>query len=201
VRVALIVSTYDRPDAVARTSAEYLVFVDGDMVLDREFVADHVRAARPGAWIQGCRLPLSAATTAAVIAGAAPDLQRAALDWRHRLQARRLPTATRVLARLAPALLAIKACNQGIWRRDFAAVNGYDEEYVGWGSEDKDLCARLGLASVRARGLLFGALAWHLHHPPAPRSAAARNAARLAAVRAAGPARCETGLDRHPATG
>jgi GT2 family glycosyltransferase len=108
---------------------------------------------------------------------------------------------SRVLARLAPALLAIKACNQGIWRRDFAAVNGYDEEYVGWGSEDKDLCARLGIAGVRARGLLFGALAWHLHHPPAPRSAAARNAARLAAVRAGGPARCETGLDRHLTTG
>jgi glycosyltransferase involved in cell wall biosynthesis len=190
-----------RNAAVARTNAEYLLFVDGDMVLDPAFVADHVRAARSGAWVQGCRLPLSAAATAAVIGGAVPDTQRRHLDWRHRLQARRLPAASRMLTRLAPALLAVKACNQGLWRRDFAAVNGYDEEYVGWGSEDKDLCARLGIAGIRARGLLFGALAWHLHHPPAPRSEAARNAARLAAVRAAGAARCESGLDRHPATG
>jgi glycosyltransferase involved in cell wall biosynthesis len=190
-----------RNAAVARTAAEYLVFADGDMVLDPEFVADHVRAARPGAWIQGCRLPLSSVATAAVIAGAVPEAQRRHLDWRHRLQARRLPTVSRMLARLAPALLAIKACNQGLWRRDFAAVNGYDEAYVGWGSEDKDLCTRLGIAGIRSRGLLFGALAWHLHHPHASRSEAARNAARLAGVRAAGAARCETGLDRHPATG
>lgn len=190
-----------RNAAAALTGADYLVFVDGDMVLDPQFLADHVGAARSGCWVQGCRLPLPADATTAVLAGASPAARRTALDWRHRLQARRVPAAARALSRVAPALLAVKACNQGLWRRDFVAVNGYDEEYVGWGSEDKDLCARLRMAGIRARGLLCGGLAWHLHHPPAARSDATRNAARLAAVLAAGKARCETGLDRHPATG
>lgn len=190
-----------RNAAVARTSAEYLVFVDGDMVLDPEFLADHVEAARPRHWVQGCRLPLPADATTAVLAGSAPGAHRAALDWRHRLQARRAPAAARALVALAPALLAVKACNQGVWRRDFAGVNGFDEAYVGWGSEDKDLCARLRMAGVRPRGLLFAALAWHLHHPPASRAAAARNSARLAAAESARKPRCEAGLDRHPATG
>lgn len=190
-----------RNAAVARTTADYLVFVDGDMVLDEEFLRDHVRSARPGTWVQGCRLPLPADATAEVLAGAPLPPPRAALDWRRRLQARRLPSVARALARLAPALLAVKACNQAVWRADFVAVNGFDEDYVGWGSEDKDLGARLGFAGIRSRGLLFGGLAWHLHHPPAARTGAARNAARLAAAGSARNARCESGLDRHPATG
>jgi glycosyltransferase involved in cell wall biosynthesis len=190
-----------RNAAVARTSADYLVLIDGDMVLDRDFLADHAAAARPGCWVQGCRLALSAAASASVLAGDEPSTHRPALDWRHRVQAVRRPAAARRLCSLAPALLAVKACNQGVWRCDFVAVNGYDEEFVGWGAEDKDLAARLANAGVRRRGLLFAALAWHLWHSPAARDAAARNAARYAAARATGRVRCKTGLDRHPATG
>jgi hypothetical protein len=135
-----------------------------------------------------------------VLAGDVPDAHRDALDLRHRLQARRRPALARALAPLAPWLLAVKACNQGIWRADLVAANGYDETIAGWGAEDKELCARLGHAGIAARGLLGGALAWHLHHPPAPRDAAGRNRARLAATLASRRTRCDTGLDRHPAT-
>jgi GT2 family glycosyltransferase len=135
-----------------------------------------------------------------VLGGDAPEFHRRALDLRHRLQAARRPALAHRLTRLAPVLLAVKACNQGVWRADFETVNGYDEAFVGWGAEDKDLCTRLGHAGVRRRGLLFAALAWHLWHAPAPRTEAARNAARHAASRTAGRVRCKTGLDRHPTT-
>lgn len=187
--------------AIARTTAEYVVLVDGDMVLDREFVADHAAAARSGCWTQGCRLPLGADATRAVLAGEAPERWRASLDVRHRLQAHRHPALARAIAPLAGALLAVKACNQGHWRSDLLRVNGYDEELVGWGAEDKELCARLAHAGVRRRGLLYRALAWHLHHPPAARDRASHNLARLAVTRAERRTRCTAGLDRHHANG
>ena len=58
--------------------------------------------------------------------------------------------------------IAIKSCNQGFWRRDLLAVNGFDENMRGWGSEDKELCARLENAGIRRQTLLFAAIAFHL---------------------------------------
>lgn len=190
-----------RNRAIARVTSDYVVLIDGDMVLDREFVADHAAAATRGCWTQGCRLPLDAAATRAVLAGDAPERWRTSLDARHRLQGHRRPALARTLAPVAGALLAVKACNQGHWRADLQRVNGYDEELVGWGAEDKELCARLAHAGVRRRGLLCAALAWHLHHAPASRDRASHNLARLATTRAERRTRCVAGLDRHPANG
>ena len=177
--------------------ADYALLVDGDMVLDREFVADHLRVARPGAWVQGCRLPLPPAASDAVLAGADPAGYANDLDLRHRCQAVRRPRLAAALAPVSHRLLAVKACNQGFWIRDLRRVNGYDERLVGWGAEDKELCARLVHAGVRPRGLLYGALAWHLHHPAAARDGLAANLERLGETRRSRRVRATAGLDRH----
>jgi hypothetical protein len=74
-------------------------------------------------------------------------------------------------------------------------VNGFDEAFVGWGPEDKDLCARLENAGTRRQTLLFGGIAWHLHHAPASRTALAANLAILAETHREKRVRCERGLD------
>ena len=94
-------------------------------------------------------------------------------------------------------LVAIKSCNQGFWRDDLVRVNGFDEDFVGWGPEDKELCARLEHAGVRRQTLLFGGIACHLHHAPASRDRLPANLARLAATRRERRVRCEHGLDSH----
>lgn len=184
--------------AVARARSDYLVMVDGDMLLDPSFLADHERAARHGCWVQGCRLPLGeAATAAALSAGDRFRPQARDTDWRHRPQARRSPRLARLAAVAANGVLAVKGCNQAFWRQDLLRVNGWDESFSGWGPEDKELCARLGHAGLRRRSLLFAGLAWHLHHPPAPRHAAAAGRGTLERTLAGRRVRCEQGLDSH----
>lgn len=157
---------------VLASSGDYLVCLDGDMVLDRYALADHRRFARSGSWVQGCRLPLDAARTQDVLDGSwTPQgaLSRG-LSAKRRLQALRLPLAAKAVGPLADRLLAVKGCHQAYWRSDLFRVNGWDESIVGWGPEDKDLAARLAHAGVARRTLLWGGLAWHLDHPPADRS-------------------------------
>ena len=36
-----------------------------------------------------------------------------------------------------------KTCNLALWKKDFENINGYDENYIGWGREDSDLVVRL----------------------------------------------------------
>ena len=55
-------------------------------------------------------------------------------------------------------------------REDFEMVNGYDEEFVGWGREDDDLSLRLGIAGVRGRSVMLVARALHRFHAMEPRT-------------------------------
>jgi glycosyltransferase involved in cell wall biosynthesis len=171
--------------AIACAQGDYVVFVDGDMLLHPQFIADHRRHARPGFWTQGVRLRLTPEATTKAIASAHPP------------HAFRSPLGARAFRRIANTFVAVKSCNQGFWRKDLVAVNGFNEEMIGWGPEDKELCARLTHLGVARQTLCFGGLAWHLHHPPASRERRAANEAVLARTVTQGLTRCAHGLDAH----
>ena len=166
-----------RNRAIARATGDYVVLIDGDMVLHPAFVADHRAAATPGCFVQGTRILLDQARTEQLLAGdgVLPGALDAGIGRLRRIYAIRSRRGPRLMRRIANGFIAIKSCNQGFWRSDLMRVNGFDEAMTGWGYEDKELCARLAHAGVGRRTLLFGGLAYHLHHPPAERSAIAGN--------------------------
>jgi len=59
----------------------------------------------------------------------------------------------------------LRGCNFSADLSDLRAVNGCDEEFVGWGQEDDDLGMRLYMAGARPAILVDSALASHLWHP------------------------------------
>jgi glycosyltransferase involved in cell wall biosynthesis len=185
--------------AIARARCDYLLLIDGDMVLDPRFIADHLALARRGRFSQGVRIRLDAtATRRLLVPGSAlPGLGSAGLGLLRRTYALRSLALAQNLREAANRVIAVKACNQGFWRDDLVAVNGFDETMTGWGAEDKELCARLSNAGIRRQTLLFAALAWHLGHPPADRLAAESNAARWRETVRSGRTRCPVGLDAH----
>jgi GT2 family glycosyltransferase len=184
--------------AIAGTQCDYVILLDGDMVVHPNFVADHLRAARPGHWTQGVRIPLDAAATARLLqTGAAPRLWSRGVDLRRRAYAWHAPRISGPLGRAANVVVSVKSCNQAFWRADLLRVNGFDEELTGWGSEDKELCARLRHAGVRRQTLVFAAIAWHLAHRPASRAAARANRERWHQTLYSGRTRCARGIDQH----
>ena len=185
--------------AAAAGVADYLVFVDGDMVLHREFVADHRRIARRGWFTQGVRAHADPALTRTLIDDPAAPLGpfTRGLGGLRRAYLLRSPVAATITRRLANAFVAVKSCNFGAWRDDLVRVNGFNEEFEGWGPEDKELALRLQHAGVRRQTLLFGGIATHLHHPAASRAELAANLALLEQTRRRRLVRCERGLAAH----
>ncbi len=55
--------------------------------------------------------------------------------------------------------------NIAISRSDLEDVNGFDEEYVGWGCEDDDFAARLRMAGKCIRTIAGSTQAYHMWHP------------------------------------
>lgn len=185
--------------AIRAASGDYLVFIDGDMLLHRDFIADHARAATPARFTQGVRILLDAAATARLLTDPAAGLRlwSAGIGGLRRLYMLRSTWLSQRLRVLGNRLISIKGCNQAFWREDLHRVNGFEELIEGWGPEDKELCARLQNAGVQRQSLLAGGIAFHLHHPAASRKALEHNRAIYLRTLKEGRLRSERGLAEH----
>jgi glycosyltransferase involved in cell wall biosynthesis len=191
-----------RNRAVAASAGDYMVFLDGDCVPRPGFVASHAGLAEPGWFVAGNRVLLSPAGTARALSpGARPELWTATRLVRERLSGG--------LNRLLPALdlpdgawrrarpdrwRGVRTCNLGVWRSDFAAVDGFDAEFQGWGLEDSDLAIRLLRAGVGRKDGRFATGVLHLWHAENDRSRLPENERRLAEVERSGRVRALRGL-------
>jgi glycosyltransferase involved in cell wall biosynthesis len=190
-----------RNEGVAASTAPYVLFTDGDCILPPDHLAIHLQALRPGRVIVGDCVRLDEAATVRVDAeslraGRFPQ-QLPAAELR-RLQFKGLRAKVYELCRVSmrPRL---SGNNIGVWRRDYERVNGFDEQYVGWGLEDRDLQYRLERIGVRASSVMLQTVPVHLWHPLAPTFA--RNGTGTAnfayfAARASRPTFCIDGLTK-----
>jgi glycosyltransferase involved in cell wall biosynthesis len=183
--------------AIAAANAEYLVFLDGDMVPHRDFIADHCAAARPAAFIQGHRA-LVEQKAAAWFGRRELAVDRRRAFWQGQISgwknAYRWPLP---FLSEKKHLRGIRGCNLAIWRADLVRVNGYNEAFVGWGREDSELAARLMNSGVHRLDVRGRALCYHLWHRPVSRAELASNDELLAMTILKKHTRCEQGLSRH----
>ena len=138
--------------------SDYLVFVDGDCVPRRGFVASIRRAAAPGWFLAGKRVHLSPSLSRAVLDNRVPiGRWSAASFWRRRRQLHRWIDLTprdrrRPWRPILPDFLPHANAYgflMAMYDADFQAVNGFDLRYVGWGEQDVDLAVRLRRLGLR----------------------------------------------------
>lgn len=84
----------------------------------------------------------------------------------------------------------------GFFREDALAVNGFNNEFVGWGREDSEFVARLYHHGLKRRNLKFGGIAYHLWHHEAERDALPHNDALLNKTLENKLTRCENGVNQ-----
>ncbi len=128
--------------AVVAASSNYLVTTDGDCVPDPQFISDHAALAEKGFWVQGRRCFVREEYVTLFEAGKTPVGQ-----W---MLTGKITGAAKGIRWLVPIVRrdtrqrGIIGCNMAFWREDLIAVNGFDEEYSGWGiGEDSDIGTRL----------------------------------------------------------
>lgn len=187
-----------RNEAIAAATGDYIIQIDGDLVLGRHFVEDHVRVARRGFFVKGSRIRLKADYSARLCrTGRTVDIgffNRGILKDREKNL--RLPLPGRLLTPIYKRNSSSGiGCNMAYWRDDAVAVNGYDEDFSGWGAEDIDFCARLSRMGVQSMKLFRLGLCYHLYHREASRENTKENADRC---RKNGKRiKAKNGLDKH----
>jgi GT2 family glycosyltransferase len=191
-------------EAVRRASGDYLVFLDGDSIPHRHWIADHVSASRERRVLCGRRVRLGPKLSAR-LTGEDVDLGRlekplgivfksaVAKDSKRALLGVRLPP---LVARLFhPRSRKLMGVNVSMPRRAFESVNGFDEAFEHYGWEDLDLEIRLRRSGFELYPLLNRAVVYHMYHPM--KAFTKESAALVKKVQASTRTRCDVGLEQH----
>jgi glycosyltransferase involved in cell wall biosynthesis len=158
-----------RNKAIAAAKGEYIIVIDGDMLLDKEFVRGHQRAAWKGQFVQGSRVWLSEEGAAAMVN--AKNIMAMPPLWKrgNAIQSIRSRFLSKLFSKYTDQLEGVKGCNIAFWKTDCVAVNGFNEEFRSWGREDSEFAARLMNAGIKRLNLRFAGIAYHLSHEEASR--------------------------------
>ena len=155
-----------RNKAINKSNGEYIILLDGDCIPEKHFIEDHLVLAKKGFFFQGKRVLVGKMLSRSFTqkhANTAGNLLKIAfsseISNRHHLI--RLPFFPVISS---TSLSGIRSCNMGFFREDIFAVNGFNEDFVGWGREDSELAVRFFNYGLKKREHPFMAICYHLWH-------------------------------------
>ncbi len=185
-----------RNKAIAASHYEYIIQIDGDVLLHRDFVRDHKRYAREDYFTAGARGRIMPELVPTVLNRESFRPSILTKGMASRFNMLHIPFIARLYCLYGPKR-HVKGCNMSFWRKDLLQINGYDENFVGWGGEDDDLAARLINSEIQQQSLKFAAIVYHIAHGQHDRENRTENKERFLRSRQNGAQRCSVGLDRH----
>ena len=160
--------------AISSAKAEYLMFLDGDCIPNKNFVADHLTTAEHGKFLTGRRVYLGPIVSK--LLRKKPKLI-SYLENRliflllliplHLDKVRNyevgLPSRFFQWLR-GKKLVGVIGCNFSCYKEDMYAINGYNEDLPGVGAEDSDLQWRFEGLGMASKSVKFLIPVYHLYH-------------------------------------
>lgn len=150
--------------AISGSEADYIIQIDGDIILSPKFIQDHYEERKEGFFLNGSRALINEENTKKLLNTKALCLKSVKKNIKNKINATRFPLLSKYFRKDHIKSDNVKGCNFSFWKKDFIAVNGYNNEMNGWGHEDIELAARLNNLGIRQRRLKMKAVCYHLHH-------------------------------------
>ncbi len=174
--------------AIEHAKGDYLVFLDGDCIVQPDFVAQHRALSQKGFLVTGSRVLLNEQLTKELTASGNWSYKQFSS---HLLQYR----LSGQINKYWPLKIKlgnghwreykkfvwrrIKGCNMACWKADAQAIGGFDETMTGWGHEDADFVFRLQHDHIKRKSGSWATEVLHLFHKIHDQSNAAENARRV----------------------
>ncbi len=151
--------------AVLKAKADYLILIDGDCVLHKEFVAAHLKYSKPNTVLIGRRLMLSKSLTEIALEKEDISYFKCLNFIKHGCQ--KLDCALYLPFINSTRKHGIWGCNWSLYKQMIFDVNGFDEDYVKAAvGEDVDIEWRLRANDASFESVKFKAIQYHLYHKP-----------------------------------
>lgn len=151
--------------AIAQCTGDYIIQIDGDVILHRHFVKDHLKIAKYGYFITGVRVNMGIDLSKKLLESQSINVKW----WNKDLCKRHYGIRCRLLCFCFRNHKRLSfhhglGSNMAFLKSDLMTINGYNENFEGWGCEDHDLTSRLMNMGVKKRTLKFSGIQFHIHH-------------------------------------
>ena len=159
--------------AIMQVSNPYIIQIDGDVVLDKHFIADHLELAEKGYFVCGSRVGVNQFQTEAFFKTCGDFRPRFfQLTFMYMLNSLRSRIVRKYLEKryFPKDIKRLRGCNMAFWKDDLLLVNGYNEDLTMWGQEDTEIAYRLIFAGIKKKFLKAGGVEYHLYHKPSSRA-------------------------------
>lgn len=191
-----------RNKAIAKATQDYIIQIDGDVILDDHFIEDHLKMAKKDCFVIGSRSLLSKEfTERSLQLHQLPALSLFKREKWANLNRLRNGLFSRILANhykvKGKHKYYAKGCNMAYWKKSIISINGYNENFVGWGSEDVEIAVRLIKFGQKKLFLKMGGVVYHLWHTVFSRNSELQNKQLLQQAMDSSEFRCEKGIDQY----
>ncbi len=153
--------------AIAKSTGDYIIQTDGDCILHRDFIKDHQRNARDNCFLFGSRVGIKESYVQELFETKTAEFHFFSKGIKKRARTIRIPELTRCYVPKNELSHKLRGCNVSFWKKDFIAVNGYNEDMTGWGREDSELIVRMLNKGVLGKRLKFAGIVYHIWHKTA----------------------------------
>ncbi|WP_233783231.1 glycosyltransferase family 2 protein [Flavivirga eckloniae] len=151
--------------AISKTDADYIIQLDGDCIIHKSFVRDHLNSVESGIYLFGSRVNIQEPYLNEFFKNKTIKFPYLAKGVKKRNRNIHLPLLGEMLYKKNNKLSGkLRGCNLSYWKTDFLNVNGYNEDMTGWGREDSEFIIRMINKGILGKRLKYKAIIYHIWH-------------------------------------
>jgi glycosyltransferase involved in cell wall biosynthesis len=159
-----------RNKALSKATGDYIILIDGDTILHEDFIKDHLSNSKKGFFVQGSRVLLSEVMTRKVLEEKKINISFFIPGLKNRKNSVHSKILSLIFSNKKNNFNGIKAHNLAFYKQDCININGFNNDFEGWGREDSEFVVRLLNNGVQRKNVRFNLIQFHLWHDESPRS-------------------------------
>jgi glycosyltransferase involved in cell wall biosynthesis len=187
-----------RNKAIAKSSSAYIIMIDGDLILHPHFIKDHIKHSAKNQFTIGTRVLLTEDYSNEILENSISTFR---VNSNHIISNAKNKINNSFLSNLisykTKSYKQVRSCNMACFKADLVKVNGFNEEFIGWGREDTELVVRLLNAQIQRKNIKFNANVLHIYHKENSKKMLPTNDLILENVINQKLTRCKNGLDKY----
>lgn len=151
--------------ALSAAEGNYIIQADGDCILHKDFVLDHSANAEENTYLYGSRVSIKQGFLPRIFKEEKVIFKYWDQGISKRNRTLRIPFLSNMYKPSEAFSKKVRGCNISFWKKDVLAINGYNEDFKGWGREDSELIIRMMNNGVLGKRLRYKGVLYHIWHP------------------------------------
>lgn len=150
--------------AVKKASGKYIIQIDGDCIMNHCFIEDHIKNIEKGTYLFGSRVNIKEEAVNNVLNNKIIKYNFISPLIRNKTRAIHSNLISKAYSKNESLSPKFRGCNTSFFKSDFESVNGYNEDFEGWGREDSELAYRFHNLGLSGKRLRYCGIVYHIYH-------------------------------------